>query len=225
MFSVDDKVQKLKEIIKHGVFTTKHDQKIVSSIGADSKWLFDFRKILLQSEYLDLIADIFWKHFKDQYPFQVGGQETAAIPLVSAIIMKGLELKMPVSGFYLRKSRKKDGLQKIVEGSLNDEKIILVDDLINSGGTFVRQLKVLKQLNKKVSHIFVLMNYRDLKNYVFCNDENIELISLLSLVDFGMPLLGKEEKAEPAINFDVKLKTAALLKDAAISALLISSPF
>lgn len=202
MNAFDAEIHKLKEIIKRDVFVTKHDQKIVSSNGGDSQWLFDFRRILLKPECLNLIAEIFWQRFKDQYPFQVGGQETAAIPLISAIIMKSRELGLPVNGFYLRKSRKKDGLQKIVEGVLNDEKIILVDDLMNSGGTFVRQLGVLEQLGKKVSHIFVLMNFRDLNDYTFGNEKHVELISLLSLLDFDMPLLKREEKKLPANNFD-----------------------
>jgi len=203
MASFDADIQKLKEIIKRDVLVTAQDQKIVSSHGSDSKWLFDFRKILLKPECLDLIAEIFWKRFKDQYPFQVGGQETAAIPLISAIVMKGLTLGTPVNGFYLRKSRKKNGLQKIIEGALNGEKIILVDDLINSGGTFVRQLEVLEQLDKKVSHIFALMNFRDLNDYTFCNERHIELISLLSLLDFDIPLLKKEEKKLPSNDFDI----------------------
>src|SRR3989344_9584575 len=119
MNAFDTEVHKLKEIIKRDVFVTKHDQKIISSHGGDSKWLFDFRRILLKSECLNLVAEIFWQRFKSQYPFQIGGQETAAIPLISAIVMKGWELGMPGNGFYLRKSRKKDGLQKVVEGALN----------------------------------------------------------------------------------------------------------
>ena len=203
MASFDADIQKLKEIIKRDVLVTAQDQKIVSSHGSDSKWLFDFRKILLKPECLDLIAEIFWKRFKDQYPFQVGGQETAAIPLISAIVMKGLTLGTPVNGFYLRKSRKKNGLQKIIEGALNGEKIILVDDLINSGGTFARQLEILEQLGQKVSHIFVLMNFRDLNDYTLDNEKHVKLISLLSLLDFDKSLLKKEEKKLPANNFDV----------------------
>lgn len=203
MTAFDAEIQKLKEIIKRDVFVTSEDQKIISPSGGESKWLFDFRKIILNSAYLDLIASIFWGYFKNQYPFQVGGQETAAIPLIAAIVMKGLTLGMPVNGFYLRKSRKKDGLQKIVEGVLNDEKIILVDDLINSGGTFVRQLEVLKSLEKKVSHIFVLMNFRDLSSYSFLDEKNIKLTSLVSLEDLGIPLLEKKEEKLSTSNFDI----------------------
>ncbi|MDZ4205640.1 MAG: hypothetical protein U1C12_00260, partial [Patescibacteria group bacterium] len=97
-------LEKLKEIILKEVFVTKDKEKIVSTEGENSTWLFDFRRVLLKPESLNLIAEIFWKHFKDQYPFQVGGQETAAIPLIAAIVMKSRELGTPVNGFYLRKS-------------------------------------------------------------------------------------------------------------------------
>ena len=122
MNAFDTEVHKLKEIIKRDVFVTKHDQKIVSSHGGNSKWLFDFRRILLKSECLNLVAEIFWQRFKDQYPFQIGGQETAAIPLVSAIIMKAWELGTPVNGFYLRKSREKKGVPKKKEEATQREK-------------------------------------------------------------------------------------------------------
>ena len=35
---------------------------------------------------------------------------------------------------------------KMVEGKLSEDKIILVDDLINSGKTFIRQIEVLEKL-------------------------------------------------------------------------------
>ncbi|MDP3784997.1 MAG: PQQ-binding-like beta-propeller repeat protein [bacterium] len=196
-------IDKLKQIIKDEVIVRKTDQKIVSSSGGESNWLFDFRRVILKPDYLNLFADIFFDFYKKSYPFQVGGEETAAIPLVAAIVMKGNELGMPVNGFYFRKSRKVDGLQKIVEGEVNDAKIILVDDLINSGKTFVRQLETLEKLGKKVSHIFTLVNFWDLTDYAFLQDKNIELTSLISLPDLGMPFLGKKGEKLAKNNFDV----------------------
>ena len=98
--------EKLKEIIKKEVFVVKNSEKILLSTGKRSKWIFDFRKIILIPEYIDLIAEIFWEKYKDKYPFQVCGLETAAIPLVTAIVMKSVQKKMPVNGFFIRKSRR-----------------------------------------------------------------------------------------------------------------------
>ena len=114
------KVACLRDNIKKRGLVTKEKQKLIASDGSELRWLFDLRNIFLKPDSLDLIADIFWHIFEKEYPFQVGGQEIAAIPLVSAIIMKSKQLKKPVSGFVIRKSRKPAGLQKLIEGKLND---------------------------------------------------------------------------------------------------------
>src|SRR5665213_1522892 len=137
----------------------------VRIISADEttrgEWIFDFRALLLQSKWIDQYAEIFWDLYADRYPFQVCGMESAAISLVAAIVMKGVERKTPVNGLFIRKSRKRKGLMKQVEGTPTDDPIILVDDLINSGGTFEKQIKILEQMEKKVSDIFALIAFRD----------------------------------------------------------------
>src|SRR3989344_3156420 len=199
---LNKKLAELKEIISKEVFITKDKEKITSHAGMESNWLFDFRKIILNPNHLNLIADIFFDVFRDAYPFRGGGLETAAIPLISAVVMKSRELGMPVNGFYIRKSRKNDGLQKVIEGSLGDEKIILVDDLINSGKTFMKQLEILEKMGKKVQSIFTLVNFRDLRDYAFLEKKNIKLVSLVALPDLGIPFLGKEKERPPLNNFE-----------------------
>ncbi|MCX6741531.1 MAG: quinonprotein alcohol dehydrogenase, partial [Candidatus Parcubacteria bacterium] len=110
---MDTKIEKLKEIIKREGIITKNQRKIAGAKGNEISWLFDLRNIFLNSEGLDLITDIFWQYFEKEYPFQVGGQEVAAIPLISAIILKSEQINRPVNGFIIRKSRKPTGLQKI----------------------------------------------------------------------------------------------------------------
>ena len=53
-------------------------------------------------------------------PFQVGGMEAAAIPLLSAILMKSLSRGTPVNGFIVRKERKTYGAGSSIEGALTD---------------------------------------------------------------------------------------------------------
>ena len=118
------KIKKLKEIISRDALMRKEQQKIVHTDGSESSWLFDFRNIFLKPESLNLIVDIFWDLFNEKYPFQVGGQEIAAIPLTSAIVFKSQQLNKPVNGFIIRKSRKPVGMQKLIEGELNENKII-----------------------------------------------------------------------------------------------------
>jgi len=135
--------QILKKIIEEKVFTTKTQQKIISPGGGEDLWLLDFRSVLLRPDVLNLVSDIFWEKMGHQHPFQVGGMESASIPFITAVVLNGARRGLQVNGFYIRKSRKKEGLMKIVEGDLNDDKVVLLDDLINSGRSFIKQVEVI----------------------------------------------------------------------------------
>lgn len=156
--------------------------------GGYIPWLFDFRALLLQPQWLNRCAEIFWEIYGSKYPFQVGGMETAGIPLVSAIVMKGVERGTPVNGFFIRKSRKRGGLSRMVEGVLTDEPIIIVDDLINSGGTLHKQIAVLAAYGRHITDAFVFLAFRDQNAYTFAKDQGVELKALFALTDFGIPL-------------------------------------
>jgi outer membrane protein assembly factor BamB/orotate phosphoribosyltransferase len=157
--------------------------------GTRSAWLFDFRAIMLQPEWLDLYAELFWHKFEKQLPFQVCGMETAGISLVAAIVMKGVERGTPVNGFFIRKSRKRQGLMKQVEGTVTDDPVIIVDDLINSGGTLEKPLLVLTEAGKRVSDIFAILAFRDVSAYSKLAAHGARVDSLFSLPDFDIPFL------------------------------------
>ena len=78
---------------------------------------------------LDSAAELFWQECAGRMPFQVGGMEAAAIPLLSAILMKSWSRGTSVNGFIVRKERKTYGTGSSIEGSLTDAPIVMVDDL------------------------------------------------------------------------------------------------
>jgi methionyl-tRNA formyltransferase/outer membrane protein assembly factor BamB/orotate phosphoribosyltransferase len=182
-----DPTLRLREAIHQSVIISSKDATIVNPNGSFSEnWLLDFRAIFLQPAHLRSIAEIFWQQYKDQYPFQVGGQETAAIPLVTAIILYGQEIGLPVNGFFIRKERKTSGLQKIIEGELTQNKAILVDDLINSGGTQLRQVEILEAEGIQVSDIFVLCRFRATRHYRFASEKNIRVNAPFTPFELGL---------------------------------------
>lgn len=177
-------------------------------IFPESRWLMDFRRVCLDPVFLDAYTEEFYERFKDELPFQVGGMEVAAIPLVAAIIMKMREKGRPINGFFIRKSRKKSGLLKMVEGKMTDEPIILVDDLINRAQTFERQLAVTDEAKKLVRAVFTVLRFRDLDYYVRLTERGIRVESVFALDDFTESIgvknrLPDEEKPLPIV-FKVK---------------------
>lgn len=188
MTITSDKLNTLRELIKARCLITRDKQKIISDTGGEHAWLFDMRQIVLTSDGLPLITDLFWEEFSPLYPFQICGQETAAIPLVAAIIMKGASMEKPVNGFYIRKSRKNKGLQNIIEGKINNEQIILIDDLINTGGTISRQLAALNELQLTPALIFTIIQFRPSADYHWSNENIPPLKSFFTARDFNLTL-------------------------------------
>ena len=176
---------KLKKIISEEVFVTKGKENILSPGGDEIKWLFDFRRALLKPDVLDAISDVFLERFSGKFPLQIGGIEVAAIPLITGLVMGLNERDRKINGFFIRKSRKKDGLMRMIEGMVTAEKIILVDDIINTGKSFIRQVEVLEGIGKKVDTVFAVLRFRDSEYYKYFHDKGIRVESLFTLDDFA----------------------------------------
>lgn len=199
--------ESLMSLIQERVFTlgTKDAPVAIrgSNVYRDLPWIFDFRTITLEAPVLTYLAGVFWEKYSHKYPFQVGGMESASIPLITAIILKGQERGTPVHGFFIRKSRKRDGLMKMFEGGLTDDPVILVDDLINSGQSLYKLIVSLSGVRKAVTDIFVILSFRSLGSYTFAKERSIEVTSLFTLEDFGMQHLNSSSAEIPRTTFDV----------------------
>ena len=193
-----------KDIADKAFVRASSQTPIVSQSGERfSRWLFDFRALLLSPQWIDTYAELFWERYAQQYPFQVAGMETSGIPLVTAIVMKSVQRGMPVNGFFLRKSRKKTGLMKFVEGTPNGEKVILVDDLINSGQTLDKERVILTDHGLTVSDMFVILSFRERSAYTSFNEKNVALSCLFTLKDFDLPLHATKSDLVPRDDFEV----------------------
>lgn len=200
--------QYLKELIEQEVFIPKGKERFVSPQGVESNWLFDFRRVLMKPRVLYALSALFLKEFKSVLPFQIGGIEVAAIPFITGLAMALSEQGYDVNAFFIRKSRKKDGLLKMVEGNVNAEKIILVDDLINTGKSFIRQVEVAEALGKKVHAVFSILRFREEKNYSYFHDRGIKVISLFTLDDFAETLgvANMTDKKDPPVPTPFKVE-------------------
>ncbi len=178
-------------IQSHVLIQEKNGATIVGNeqTGAHDEWIFDFRALLLQAKWLDRYAEIFWERYAEKLPFQVGGLESAGIPLVAAIVMKSIARGTPINGFYIRKSRKRAGLMKYIEGTLTDEPIVFVDDLINSGGSIRKQIDILAREQKTVTDVFVILSFREDAAYEHFANHKISFSHLFSLRDFDLNVL------------------------------------
>lgn len=154
--------------------------------GDTPTWLLDFRRGFSYPAFLEAVARLFWSEFNIQNRWQIGGMESASLPLVTALALTGTDVR----SFYIRKSRKKQGLVKQIEGDIDSTRdIILVDDLMNSGSSLVKQIEVLeRELGLSVKAVFCIVQFRNLEAYKEISDRGIEIKSLFNLSDLGLIL-------------------------------------
>jgi outer membrane protein assembly factor BamB/orotate phosphoribosyltransferase len=146
----------------------------------------DFRAILTDGLVLDAVAELFWKHCQQYLPFQIGGIEVAAIPLISAILMKSVSRGAPITGFIIRKERKLYGLGNLIEGPVTDLPIVIVDDLMNSGQSFEKVKAVLQSVDRVMARGFVILDFEAPAGKQWRADNALPIDSLFKLTEFGL---------------------------------------
>lgn len=193
-----------KYLIKSFVRGDEVDFFTKSKTYEKGKWMFNFKSFLCTSEFLEAYTNEFVDRNKDTYPFQVCGLESSSLPLIGAIVQKMNSMGMPINAFYVRKSRKKNGMLNLIEGEVLELPIISVDDIINSGTSIIKQYEALSTLDKKIDIAFAVISYKDNKYYQEFYDKykiKVETVFNLSEVREELnidELEAKEEK--PKIN-------------------------
>ncbi len=121
----------------------------------------DNRQFLRNSSVRKLIAQAFRELLAGLKlsPSRIAGTATAGIP--HATTLADLT-ELPL--LYVRGSQKKHGLQNAVEGlesgsRLNGEEILLIEDLISTGGSSIRAVETLNQIGFWVPWCFSIFSY------------------------------------------------------------------
>ncbi len=103
-----------------------------------NRYIWDLREPLLRDETLAYCCALLYRRMRPYNARWIGGMETAAIPLVAGLLTVNRVCGgPPLNGFYLRKRRKPDGLQRLLEGPQPPpgERVLLVDDILNHGAS------------------------------------------------------------------------------------------
>src|SRR5215469_18682912 len=164
------------------------NQRLISPNGNSNNWLIDLRRLFMDANLLDAAAELFWQECGGMMPFQVGAMEAAAIPLLSAILLKSLSRGAPVNGFSIRKERKTYGAGSSIEGTLTDAPIVIVDDILNSGRSLEKVRVVLAQANKSIASVFVVIDYESAEGELWRRKHGIPLQPLFRLSEFDLSI-------------------------------------
>lgn len=165
-----------RALLKIGAVFLKPDDPFIWASGIKSPIYCDNRLILSEPCVRELVESELAKIVSAKYPDceSLMGTSTAGIAH-AAIVAQKLDLPMG----YVRASKKDHGRENLIEGKLNvGQKVVIVEDLISTGGSVINVLNTLREAGADVLGIVSIFTYGMKKASERLKDAGIENTSL-----------------------------------------------
>ena len=192
---MDKQLNALKSEIQERALIWGSQEPLIDHRGKSVRFLFDFRPLLQDPAFLSSIADIFWKRYGHYKKIQIATLELGCVTLLGALLLKAKELKIDANGLVIRKSRKKTGRQRVIEGGITQSPTIVIDDIMNSGGSFLKVQKVLQDADVDIKEAFAILNFGNRDANAVLSKNGLKVHSLFLLKEFDITI---DRKADPA---------------------------
>lgn len=146
-----------RALLKIGAVGFVPDNPITFKSGIISPVYIDNRKLPFYPNEWKIIIDSFAKTIKKENLKldAIAGVEAAGIPHSAAL---GFSMKKP--SVFVRKQMKDHGTKKMVEGgSVLNRNILLIEDLVTTGGSSLSAVENLRKEGAKVNNCLVIVSY------------------------------------------------------------------
>ncbi len=162
----------------------ERDFKLAS--GGRSNFFFDMKNLSFDPEGANLIADAIIELLRGEEVDFIGGLESGAIPIVAAVSLKSWLAGKPIPGFFVRKTTKERGTDKLVEGPLlRGSKVIIIEDVTTSGESVLRAVREVRRLGCTVDKAITVVDRLEGASENL-KEEGITLIPLYTRDDFSL---------------------------------------
>ncbi|MBE9535469.1 MAG: orotate phosphoribosyltransferase [Proteobacteria bacterium] len=154
---------RLMEIILEKSFQYSEEPifKLVS--GGVSNFYFNCKPTMLDPEGKELIGRLIFSTIRDLEVAGIGGLELGSVPISSAVSLISQLEGQPIKEFIVRKEKKDHGIPAKVEGEfVAGEKVVVVDDVITTGGSTIKAIEAVQKLGLEVSKVVVLVDREEM---------------------------------------------------------------
>ncbi|NQY74978.1 MAG: orotate phosphoribosyltransferase [Candidatus Margulisbacteria bacterium] len=130
-----------------GSFTTRAGEK--------TNYYIDKYRFETKPELLDSICNELLPLFPDPHTYdRIAAPELGAVPLAAV-----LSIKLMKPFIIVKKSSKEYGTQNLIEGLFKDgESVVLLEDILTSGGTAIKSCDVLLKHHLKIVHTVAVID-------------------------------------------------------------------
>jgi len=130
----------LAELCEHSLILGE----VTLSSGATAQYYVDARRALLRPAGFRAAGELIAAAAVEAGANAVGGPATAAIPPSCAAL--AVPAGAGLVGFFVRGERKQHGLQRWVEGPVQEgDRVLVVEDTVTSGGSTVKAIEKIRE--------------------------------------------------------------------------------
>lgn len=147
----------IRQLIDKKIVTISPDKDFVYASGMHSPIYTDLRQTISFPKLRQAIAENLAALIKQEFPevTVIGGVATAGIPH-AAWVAQVMNLPM----VYVRSKPKDHGQGRQIEGRLSmDDHIVLIDDLISTGGSVLSAVQAVKETGAHVDGVSSIFTY------------------------------------------------------------------
>ena len=183
---MDDLRQLATLFRRYHAFQWDPGKGFVLASGETSPYYVDCRALLGHPDARWLVAQLAYAAIRDLSLDAVGGLEIGAIPLATAIsdYAFATQPSKTYRTFVVRKQAKGHGLGKRIEGAVKpNDRVLVVDDVLTSGGSLLQALQAAREAQLHVSHALVIVDRQEQEGKQKIEAQGVSLISLLTLDD------------------------------------------
>ncbi len=174
-------IQKLiaEDLLKIKAVFLRPEEPFTWASGIKSPIYCDNRLTLTSPEVRDDVENGLAKIVKEYYPDAEVLMGTSTAGIAHAAITAHI-LNMPMG--YVRSGAKDHGRQNQIEGKLEKgQKVVVIEDLISTGGSVIEVVNVLREAGAEVLGIASIFTYGMKKGLVRLEEANVKNVSLSNL--------------------------------------------
>ena len=182
--SFDTDKERLLALLFQNAF--RYDRKPIFKLtsGKASHFYMDCKKVSLSPEGAFLIGRLFFDWIKGMPVDAVGGMTLGADPIATAISLISFIQNRPIPAFIVRKAPKGHGSLQQIEGTLGeDSQVVIVEDVVTSGGSTLQTIDVLKKAGHRPLAVMAIIDRQE-GGAEKIAEEGIRFESLYTLQDF-----------------------------------------
>jgi orotate phosphoribosyltransferase len=157
----DPRMKRLKEIFNQKAFLRKKPGEAPFKLasGGTSMVFFDCKRVTEDPEGIALIAELIFDRISGHAVDAIGGIQTGAIPIETAVTQLSFLRSKPINGFWVREQKKTHGTEKWIEGNLEPHSnVVIVEDVTTKGNSVFNSIDRVRELECQILEVISLVD-------------------------------------------------------------------